>query len=155
MTDIISTVKHVMEHLIPEDSESSDSVHHQSIRQLTTNPLDTPDDEDFTKEETLAMLGKFSPHKALGEDGLNRDILLKIFKRFPTFFTELYNQCLRKGYFPKLWKHSTVFSVVKPGKDGSTEVTKYRPISLLNVAEKFLKNCLSTGLTIIFSPTAF
>jgi hypothetical protein len=81
-------MKHMMEHFIPEDSESSESVHHQSIRQLTANPLDTLDDEDFTKEEILAVLEKFNPDKAPGEDGLNSDILLKIFKRFPTFFTE-------------------------------------------------------------------
>jgi hypothetical protein len=69
----------------------------QSVRHLTVNPLDTLDDEYFTKEEMLAVLEKFNPDKAPGEDGFNRDILFKIFKRFPTFFTQLYNQCLRKG----------------------------------------------------------
>ena len=141
-TDIVSTMKHMMEHFIQEDSDSSDSVHHQYIRQLTANPLDTPDDENFTKEEILTVLEKFNPDKAPGEDGLNRDILLKIFKRFPTFFTELYNQCLRKGYFPKLWKRSIVLPIVKPGKEGSMEVTKYRPISLLNVGGKVLEKLL-------------
>jgi 3-deoxy-D-arabino-heptulosonate 7-phosphate (DAHP) synthase class II len=79
-----------MDHFIPEDNESSDSVHQQYIRQLIANPLDTQDDEDFTKEEILAVLEKFNPHKAPGEDGFNRDILLKIFSIFPTFITGLY-----------------------------------------------------------------
>jgi hypothetical protein len=54
-------------------------------RQLTVELLDTLGDEEFTKEEIQAVLEKFDPGKAPGEVGLNRDILLKIFKRFPTF----------------------------------------------------------------------
>ena len=126
----------MMEYFIPEDSESSDSVHHKSIRQLAVEPLDMLDDVEFTKEEMLVVLEKFDPSKTLGEDGLNSDILLRIFKRFPTFFTEIYNECLRKGYFPKQWKRSIIIPIVKPGKEGSTEITKYRPISLLNVGKK-------------------
>jgi hypothetical protein len=72
------------------------------------------------------VLEKFDPGKAPGEDRLDRDIILRIFKRFPTFFTEIY-ECLRKEFFPKQWKHSTIIPIVKPGKEGSTEVTKYRP----------------------------
>jgi hypothetical protein len=70
------------------------------------------------------VLEKFDPSKSSGEDGLNRDILLKIFKCFPTFFTEIY-ECLRKGYFPKQWKRSIIITIVKPGKEVSTYVTKY------------------------------
>jgi hypothetical protein len=48
---IESTMQHMMEHFIPENCESNDSAHHKSIRQLAAEPLDTPDDEEFTKEE--------------------------------------------------------------------------------------------------------
>ena len=82
------------------------------------------------------MIEKFDPGKAPGEDGQNSEILLKTFNRFPTFITGLYNECLRKGYFPKQWKHSIIIPIVKPGKEGSTEVTKYWLISLLNVGGK-------------------
>ena len=141
-TDIVSTMKHMMEYFIPEDSNSCDSVHHKTIRQLAVEPLDTPDDMEFTKEEIQAVLEKFHPSKALGEDGLNSEILLRIFKLFPTFFTKTYNECLRKGYFPKQWKRSIIIPIVKPDKEGSTEVTKYRPISLLNVGGKVLEKLL-------------
>ena len=82
---IVSTMKHIMEYFIPEDSESSDSVHHKSIRQLAVEPLDTLDDVEFTKEAILAVLGKYDPSKTPGEDNLNRDIPLRIFKCFPHF----------------------------------------------------------------------
>jgi hypothetical protein len=80
-------------------------------------------------------------HTAPGEDGMNSDILLQTYKCFLNFFTEIYNECLR-GYFPKQWKHSIILPIVKSGKEESTEITKYRPISLLNVGKKLLKKLL-------------
>ena len=79
-------------------------------------PLDTPDDVEFTKEEILVVIEKFDSGKAPGEDGQKSEILLKTFKRFPTFITGLYNECLRKGYFPKQWKYSIIIPIIKPGK---------------------------------------
>jgi hypothetical protein len=107
--------------------------HTTHIRHEIEEPLDTPDDVEFTKEEILAVIEKFDPGKAPGMGGQTSEILLKIFKRFPTFITGIYNECLRKGYFPKQWKHSILIPIIKPGTVESTKVTKYRPISLLNV----------------------
>jgi hypothetical protein len=50
---------------------------------------------------------------------------MKIFRSFPFFFTEIYNECPRKGYFPNQWKRSVIIPIVKPGKEESTEATKY------------------------------
>jgi hypothetical protein len=135
-------MEHMMEYFIPKYSESSDSVHHKHIRHEIEEPLDTPDDVEFTKEEILAVLEKFDPGKAPGEDGQNSEILLKTFKRFPTFLMGIYNECLRKGYFPKQQKYSIIIPIIKPGKERSREVTKYRPISLLNVGSKVLEKLL-------------
>ena len=123
----------MMDYVIPDDSKNSDSAHHTHIRHEIEEPFDTHDDVEFTKEEILAVIEKFDPGKAPGQDGQNSEILLKTFKRFPTFITGLYKECLRKGYFPKQWKHSIIIPIIKPGKEGSTEVSKYRPISLLYV----------------------
>jgi hypothetical protein len=64
-TDIESTFNQMMGHFIPEDSESADGIHHKGIRQQTMEPLNTIDDE-FTKQEILAVLEKFDPSKAPG-----------------------------------------------------------------------------------------
>ena len=141
-SDIVSTMKHMMGHFIPEDTERSDSAHHTYTRHLTAELIDALDDVEFTREEILAVLEKFDPSKAPGEEGLNRDTCLKTFKRFPTFFTEIYNEFVRKGHFPKQWNHSIIIPIVKPGKEGSTDVNKYRPISLLNIGGKVLENLL-------------
>jgi hypothetical protein len=135
-------MEHMIGYFIPEDSKNSESAHHKQIRHEIQDPLDTPDDVQFIKEEILAVLEKFDPGKAPGEGGQNSVILLKASKCFPTFLTELYNACLRKGFFPKQWKHSKIIPTIKPGKEESTDVTKYRPMSLLNVGGKVLEQLL-------------
>ena len=84
-----------MEYFIPEDSASSDETHFQRSRQLTTEPLNTIDDVQFPKHEIQAALENFDPRKAPGEDAINSDVLLRAFRNFPTFFTEVYNKCLK------------------------------------------------------------
>jgi retron-type reverse transcriptase len=51
----------------------------------------------------------------------------------------LYNECLRKGCFPKKWEKAKIIPVTKPGKESSTEASKFRPISLINVGGKVLQ----------------
>jgi hypothetical protein len=102
----------MMEHFMREDSVSSEGVHHKCIRQQTLEPLHTVDDEKFTKQEILGVLEKFDPSKAPGEDGMNSDILLQTYKCFPNFFTEIYNECLKRGYFPKEWKRSIILPII-------------------------------------------
>ncbi|KAJ4434696.1 hypothetical protein ANN_23264 [Periplaneta americana] len=40
--------------------------------------------------------------------------------------------------FPQQWKKSNIVAIIKPGKEEVKDVSKYRPISLLNVAGKVL-----------------
>jgi hypothetical protein len=127
-TDIVNTINQMMDNFVPEDSVSSDGVHHKCVRQRMLEPLHKVDDEEFTKQEILRVLEKFDSSKAPGEDGMNSDILLQIYKCFTNFFTEMYNECLRRGYFPKQWKRSIILPIVKSGKEESAEVIKYRPI---------------------------
>jgi hypothetical protein len=104
--DIQSTLNQLMDYFIPEDSASSDETHCQRARQLTTEPLNTTDDIPFTKHEIQAALEKFDPRKAPGEDAINSEVLLRAFRNFPTFFIEVYNECLKRGHFPNYWKRS-------------------------------------------------
>jgi len=65
-------------------------------------PLHTTDDTPFSKHDIQAALEKFDPRKAPGKDALNSEALLQVFRNVPTFFTEVYNECLSRGQFPKL-----------------------------------------------------
>jgi len=86
-------------------------------------------------------LEKFDPWKTPGEDSLNSEVLLQAFRSLP-IFTDVYNECLRRGHFPKLWKRSIIQPIAKPRKEGLNEVHKYRPISLINKGGKLLEKLL-------------
>jgi hypothetical protein len=53
-TDTRSTIMHILEHFVPDDSEDSDNEFHRKIRKEIQEPPDTTDDKAFTKEEIIA-----------------------------------------------------------------------------------------------------
>jgi hypothetical protein len=48
----------------------------------------------------------------------------------------LYNGCLRRSVFPSRRKRAKLIPITKPGKENSKDVSKFRPISLLNIGGK-------------------
>jgi hypothetical protein len=48
-----------MEYFIHEGNENSDSAHHDFIRQLTVEPLDTIEDKIFPKAEKQVVIDTF------------------------------------------------------------------------------------------------
>ena len=104
--------------------------------------MNTPDDRNFTLTEIKNAVESMDNKKAPGEDGITGEIFKQIFVTFPNYITTMYNECLRKGTFPKRWKRAKLVPIVKPGKEGSEQVTKYRPISLLNIEGKIMEKLL-------------
>ena len=141
-TDLQSTVNQRMDYFLHEDSEYSDRAHHKHTRQQVTVLMHTPDNDIFTEQEIQTVLEKFDPRKAPREGAMHSEVILHTFRSFPILFTQIYNECLRKGLFPKQWKRSILLPIVKPGKEGINEASKYRPISLLNVRGKVLEKLL-------------
>ena len=141
-TDINETLNYMINHFVPEDKENEDNEYHRLIREETRRPIDTPDDRAFTQQEIKGILTRMNPKKAPGEDGINSTILLQVFKLFPRYMTTIYNTCLKHGYFPQQWKKAILIPIIKPGKDTSQDVSKYRPISLINIGGKVLEKLL-------------
>ena len=48
----------------------------------------------------------------------------------------------KKGCFPQRWKVAKIIPTIKPGKEYSTDPSKYRSISFLNIAGKVLEKIL-------------
>ena len=132
----------MLDYFVPDD-ETNDSAVHKQIREQIKQPIDTKDDKPFSREEIASVIKKFNPKKAPGEDGLTSEILLHAFKNFPSFLTEVYNKCLKEGCFPKQWKKSSTVPITKLGKKDNKDTSKYRPISLLNVAGKVLDRLMT------------
>jgi hypothetical protein len=84
--------------------------------------------------------------KAPGPNGLPNRGLKHLPQRAISLLVALFNAALLAQYFPPVWTHACVISILKPGKDPSLP-SSYRPISLLGTIGKlFEKILLSTVL---------
>jgi hypothetical protein len=140
--NMIDTKQYIAEQLIPEDNPQDDTVYHKNIRRLTEQPINTFNDRDFSQDEIRQVIEGFNPKKAPGPDGITSDILTLIFKSIPKTVTSIYNECLKRGYFPREWKIAKIILITKPGKEDSLDPSKYRPISLINIGGKVLEKLL-------------
>jgi len=130
-----------MDIFAPQDNRRDDNDYHKQIRALTEQPANTVDDREFTKQEIRNIIENMKD-KAPGEDGITIVIYNHAFKRVPTFITEIYNGCLKQGIFPTEWKKAKLIPIIKPGKERSYKVSKYCPISLLNIGGKVLEKLM-------------
>jgi hypothetical protein len=145
------TLSYMMDTFAPKDNNLEDNEYHKAVQTLAEQPVDTEDDREFTEEEVENTIASTNNNKAPGTDGITGNIYKQVFNTVPTFVTALYNGCLQQGIFPTKWKEEKIIPFIKPGQEKSNEVTKYRPISLLNyggeVLEKLLVNRINHHAT--------
>ena len=80
--------------------------------------------------------------KARGENGITGEIYKNAFEIFPRYITAMCNGCLDRGVFPARWKRTKLIPITEPSKDNCEDVTKSRPISLINTDGKVLEKLL-------------
>jgi hypothetical protein len=132
----------MLDYFTTEDKETDDTDYHKLIRTQTQDPADTADDKYFTIQETRNAVESMGNKKAPGKDGITSEIYKIAFEIFPNYITAIYNGCLKRENFPLRWKRARLIPITKPGKEKSDDVSKYRPISLLNVGGKVLEKAL-------------
>ena len=76
--------------------------------------------------------------KASGPDAINNRILKELAKPLSFPLSDLFNASLIKGKVPALWKQANVTPIHK--KNDPSDITNYRPISLLSTVGKVLEN---------------
>jgi hypothetical protein len=79
--------------------------------------------------------------KAAGPDGIPNRALKHLPQRMILLLVALFNTIFRTQYFPPVWKHARVISMLKPRKDPALP-SSYRPISLLDTIGKVFEKVL-------------
>lgn len=88
-----------------------------------------------TPKELVRTISYLENKKAPGFDLLTSEILKQLPRKAIVFLTMLFNAIFRMQYYPRLWKVSQIVMIAKPGKP-PTELSSYRPISLLPILSK-------------------
>ena len=113
------TLRFLLDQLTPEDSPQFDTDHHKEVRRQVEQPINTPNDKDFTQEEVRRVIVGLKQKKVPEPYRITNEVVKLIFKTIPKTITLLYNECLRKGSFPAKWKIAKVIPITKPGKEES------------------------------------
>jgi hypothetical protein len=79
----------MLEHYTPEDNELEDNNYHKQVTAITTRPTNTPDDNEFTREEIRRVIEGMDNQKAPGEDGITAEIYKQTFKILPKSITAM------------------------------------------------------------------
>jgi hypothetical protein len=135
------TINVMMGHFTPADEEETDD-YHKLIRAQNETQMTTEDDKPFTTAEIRDAVHTLNRNKAPSEDGITSEILERAYNLLPKATTAIYNGCLRTACFPRTWKRAKLIPIVMPGKETCDDITKYRPISLINTAAKVLEKLL-------------
>jgi hypothetical protein len=138
----LETMNTMLDHLITVERGEEETYYHKNIRNVTEEPIQTCDDTEFTQGEMKQTIESFNGKKAPGVDRITSGIFLQAFNIFPRVVTAIYNQCLKRGCFPRRWKIAKIIPITKPGKENSMEPSKYHPIILLNIGGKILEKLL-------------
>lgn len=95
--------------------------------------------------QILHFIKELKLKKSPGHDKIPNIVLRNLTKKGLSFLASIFNACLNISYFPSSWKHSLIIVIHKPGKP-STQVSSYRPISLLPTLSKLFEKIVKIRL---------
>ena len=90
-----------------------------------------------TPEEVRGTLKLLPTDKAAGPDLINNRLLKELAKPLALPPSDLFNLSLSSGSVPHIWKEANVSPIHK--KNDPSDVSNYRPISLLSTVSKVLE----------------
>lgn len=79
--------------------------------------------------------------KAPGPDGVFPEFLKNLGNLAKQWLLDFFNDLLRTGEIPNVFRHSKILAILKPGKPADVS-SSYRPIALLSMTYKLLKRLL-------------
>ena len=115
------------------------------LAQINTIDFNRIQNLKFSAEEIKHTLSTFC-QKGPGWDGITKKHLVEAFESIKQPITNCFNAALSCGYFPAPYKHTKLIFIPKPDKT-PTEVSNYRPISLLSTTGKLLEKLLNKRLS--------
>ncbi|UYV61884.1 hypothetical protein LAZ67_1006956 [Cordylochernes scorpioides] len=116
---------------------------HRFIARGRGSPRDEP---EFKPWEVLRAIHRCGKRKAPGPDGLGSKCLDLGGSSLQFLLAELFTKCLRMGHFPRQWKEGRLILLPKPSNSATSQLEKYRPITLLNTMAKVFERCILARL---------
>jgi hypothetical protein len=129
--------KHLSEVFTPHDNIQDPEVE----REITTHTQPPENIQAFTLRELKNEIKKLNPHRAPGIDLITAQMLKELPHERYLNLLYILNAICRLEYWPKPLKQAKIIMIPKPGKN-PTDVSSYRPISLLPIISKVLEKLI-------------
>lgn len=104
----------------------------------------------FNIDDLFEASDLLKPKKAPGIDNITNEILKQAVITIPSFFLDLFNNCLQSGSFPRPWKQALAKFILKSPEKIPQIPKSYRPICLLSNIGKLLERMMLQKLKKIF-----
>ena len=108
----------------------------------------------FTLQPLQQEIKMLKTRKAPGMDNITSQMLQELPEEGLIKLLHIYNAIVQCNYWPADFKSAQIIMVLKPGKD-PTDVTSYRPISLLSTLSKLLEKLISQRISIDTDPNTW
>lgn len=123
------------------NKEKTKAIKHELRTRLSQAKQMSEFSRDFTISEISEALKETKTGKAAGLDGVFPEFLRHCGPRTLSWLTSFYNEVLRSGQLPTMFKQTKIVAILKPGKEGLNP-EDYRPIALLSVCYKLLERLI-------------
>lgn len=97
---------------------------------------------DLERGELVPCFAKLISRKSPGIDGVTGEMWKQVFRVAPEYVESVIQECLREGYFPRVWKVAKVVILLKSPERMRNSLSSYRGICLLPVLGKILERVL-------------
>ena len=115
----------------------------QEIETDLAKPVHRTDSPQALTSHSLQQeIRKLKLRIAPGLDSITSQMLQELPQEGILQLLHIFNAVIRCSYLPEKFKLAQIIMVPKPGKD-PTDVTSYRPVSLLSTISKILEKLLS------------
>lgn len=132
--------RHLAEVFTPHN-DTMDSNNKDNQNTNSTTPEQITDIPPTSPKEIKENISFLNNKKAPGIDMITARMLKELPRKGVVMLTYIFNAILRLQYWPEVLKTSEIILIPKPGK-ALTDVTSYRPISLLSVISKLLEKLI-------------
>ena len=137
-----ATIEALLEKCVPAANAGTRGDGDLILEQELRNYRNANTENQIKVEEINSAINAFKNNKAPGPDNFKIEVVKELWKIQPMVIQNLYNNCFRQEYFPKLWKESSLIVVPKDEQRDRTLLNSYRPIALLSVVGKIYEKII-------------